>query len=79
MGKKKGAGSGSASGEEKVRELKEYLDAHPEVWVQIRENIAAGERGEGVPARIVHEEARRRDEERRQEEERRRRRTKPST
>jgi len=53
------------SGEEKVREFKEYLDAHPEVWTQIRDAIAAGERGEGVPARIVFEEARRRAEERR--------------
>lgn len=61
------------SGEEKVREFKEYLDAHPEIWAQIEEAKAADARGEGVPFRQVYEEAKRRDEEER------RRNTKPSS
>ncbi len=56
------------SGEEKVRQFQAYLEAHPEIPAQWPEAIAAGERGEGVPFRVVYDEwKKRREEERRRD------------
>lgn len=60
MAQKKRADRQPVSGEEKAREIREWLDAHPDVAAQVKEAIAAGERGEGVPFRVVVEEAKRR-------------------